>query len=150
MVMTPVMYLLSGTLRESPQRTHFWNNTKLAPDEVAPLHRDMMVQSGGVGGESSRRVSRLPLFHMPVFGGWKNYIVLEPQDARQPWHVGWIAEDVAGVSRLSFTGPVRVLEGPGAVQFFGVSSDEQSQVAIRKLAQGRIGDGGPFAHMPLL
>lgn len=89
-------------------------------------------------------------FHLPRLGGWKNYVVLEPTSGDgKGWHVGWIAGNVIGVSRIPLNGPVRVLVGSGKVSWFGVNSDG-GQIKLRQVGIGRIGDGGTFAKIPLL
>lgn len=146
--MVPLMYLVSGTLSESPQKTHKWNNKKLTHADVRHLSFLQMVQSVGVPA-SQRWFGKIPLFHMPIFGGWKRYVLLSPIAERNiVWHVGWIAGDVIGVSRISCTGPVRVLIGPSVVAHFGLDTDGR-QVPVVKIGEGSIGDGSPFGRFPL-
>ena len=151
-LMTPIMYIVAGTFSESPQRTHFWNNTKLGLRQVEHLKNEMMVACKGAGTTGVRFWLGIPLFHLPIFGGWKNYVVLQSCDmVGRKWHVGWIAGDVAGVSRIELRGPgglVRMLIGPGDVSFFGVNEGEQ--IPIRLVARGRLGDGGRYRRVPLL
>lgn len=149
-LMVPVMYLLSGTFFESPQRTHFWNNTKLSKKDVDTLRRDQMVRSDGATDLRDRHLFRLPIFHMPIVGGWRDYIVIAPIEHELSWHAGWITDGVIGISRLQFRGPVRVLRGPGMADFFGFDSTGHSQIPIRMIGEGRIGTGGPYTHAPLL
>ena len=141
----PVMRLLSGAPNEAPQQTHRWNNHHLRTEDVAHLRREMMVHHDGIPGE----ISVYPLFHIPVLGGWRNYVVLAPFKEQKEWHVGWVAGRFAGVSRISLRGQVRMLIGPGPVSFFGVNA-EGDQVQIRQIGTGRIGEGGPFINEPLL
>jgi hypothetical protein len=151
-LMIPAMYLVAGTLKESPQQTHFWNNAKLQPQEVAHLQRDRMTHCKGIPDASPPRVAWIPLLHLPIFGGWRNYAVLEPVEYNGQWHVGWQAGGAAGVSRIPVRGPVRMLVGPGDVSFFGVTAGQAGgdQVRIRQIGSGRIGKGGPYAKVPLL
>lgn len=147
-LMVPIMYLISGTFTETPQQTHFWNNTKLTAKDVAHLNDDGKVSCAGDEFANARWWHRFPLFHAPLFGGWKEYIVLQ-SDSAQDWHVGWIADDVIGVSRIKICGPVRVLRGPGDVHFFGVDTKGQ-QITLREISRGIIGAGGEYANAPLL
>ena len=146
----PLMYLLSGTLEEAPQRTHFWNNRKLHPGEIVGLkERDMVVSSGSGGVERWRY--GFPIFHTPILGGWREYIVLEPLvNPNQSWYVGWIPNDEApGFSRVQTKGPVRLLLGNGPTKFFGLN-EGGVQIKIHEIGRGKIGDGGPFSQFPLL
>ncbi len=147
--MFPVMYLVSGTLSESPQRTHRWNNKKLRPRDVQYLLPHSMVHSSGTPS-SGRFWWKMPLFHLPVFGGWRHYIVLEPLcPPDTSWHVGWITRDVVGVSRITSRGPVRVLLGSENVLHFGLYPDG-TQLFVKKIGEGTIGDEGQYALLPLL
>ncbi len=148
-MMLPIMYLLSGTFRESPQRTHRWNNVKLNLIDTWGMKDSLIVHARGDSRARARFWGGLPLFHMPIFGGWTRYVILRPSGFRQEWHVGWIAGDTAGVSRIVVRGPVRLLIGPDPVKFFGVSI-AGTQIPLRNLGEGIIGQCGPFAKLPLL
>lgn len=147
-LMTPVMYVISGTLRETPQRTHRWNNTKLRPRQRVNLQTTMAVFCKGRKENVERFWFCIPRFHLPLFGGWKEYVVLQPNSV-EAWHVGWIGDDVAGVSRIKIQGPVRLLVGPKDVSFFGVNT-EGVQIQLYEVARGRIGNRGEYAKIPLL
>jgi hypothetical protein len=147
--MMPFMYCLAGTL-EKPQQTHFWNNTKLKPQDVAHLDPHRMVHCQGVVNASTRKILGIPVFHIPILGGWRNYIVLEPSEiCGNGWHVGWVAHDVVGVSRIKLINHVRLLLGPGDVSFFGVSPDGE-QITVQQTGEGKIGDHGPYSKATLL
>ena len=149
--MVPLMYCLAGVLREAPQMTHRWNNMKLKPGDVAHLNRSMMVFCRGRNDATERFIKGLPYFHITIYGGWKHYVVIEPcSGSKLTWHVGWIAGNVIGVTRINLHGRVRLLIGPGDVHFFGIHSDSGAQVTVRKVGSGSIGDGGEFAQLPLL
>lgn len=147
-LMVPIMCIISGTFREVPQQTHAWNNTKLKPEQVQHLKIEMKVYCGGIKSVKERWWSKLPLFHIPIFGGWKDYVVLRPTDD-QVWHIGWVAHDVIGVSRIAVKGPVRVLLGPEATSYFGLDA-KGKQIKLSELSRGQIGDGGTFKNTPLL
>lgn len=148
-LMIPLMHCSAGTL-EKPQETHFWNNTKLKPQDVGHLDQQKMVHCQGIPNASSRRVLRIPVFHIPILGGWRDYVVLEPSEiCDEGWHAGWVADDVAGVSRIKLTKHVRLLLGPGDVSFFGVSPDGR-QISVQQNGEGKIGDHGPHSKAPLL
>lgn len=91
----------------------------------------------------------LPLFHIPVLGGWRRFMVLEPS-LDVSWHVGWIADDgIIGVSLIQLEGSVRVTIGPDMSTFFAIRADG-SQLPLRRMGEGLIGEAGRFRHVPLV
>lgn len=73
--MTPVMYLLAGTRKEAPQKTHRWNNCRWLPSAVTDaLEREMLQPFEGDPDAIERRGVR---FHLWRWGGWSKYVVLE-------------------------------------------------------------------------
>jgi hypothetical protein len=147
MMMNPFMILISGTLAEHPQLTHRWNNKKLSREDVLHLNSDEQVHCDGIPSSSERFIAGVPFFHIPVLGGWKDYVVLTTNNL-DPWHIGWITEDVQGISNIPNCGAARALLGPKSVSFFGVNA-EGKQVPITEIGRGRIGDGGPYRKIPL-
>lgn len=145
-LMIPLMYLLSGTFKERPQRTHHWNCIGLKQSNVDHLNPIEMFFCDGVKA-SPRRIF---FFHMPIFGGWKKYVVLRPKEMEN-WHIGWITDDkkIIGVSKIILSGSVRMLVGNKNVQFFGVN-ELGEQIEINKIGEGTIGDNGPHSQRPLL
>lgn len=141
----PLMRVLCGTCYESPQRTHRWNNHHLKISDAEYLNREMMVCHNGIPGETAI----YPLFHMPIFGGWRNYVVISPVRKQGEWYVGWISGNFVGVSRIPLSGLVRVLEGPVPVCWFGITATGH-QIPLQEIVKGRIGEGGPYAQIPLL
>lgn len=142
-LMVPIMYLLSGTLRESPQKTHAWNVQSLTKKQAESLDTKKMAHCKGV-----RAIKRWWfLFHIPFLGGWKNYVVLHPS-YYETWYVGWKVSGVIQVSKVPLEGPVRMLIGSEDVSFFGISEDgEQNPIII--IGEGRIGDRGPHSKVQL-
>lgn len=152
-LMVPIMYVVSGTFNESPQQTHQWNNQKLSSSDT-----DYLIDVKGVkgtvyqnGSERARRQWKwiIPIFHMPIFGGWKKYVVIAPENTKKMWHIGWIADHAKGVSLIPIVGPVRLLIGLGDVRFFGIYPDG-SQINIHVVGYGIIGDGCQWKDVPLL
>jgi hypothetical protein len=146
----PVMYLLQFPVIESPQRTHRWNNQKLRPQEVAYLDNACMVRVTGTEKAARHWWWKIPIFHIPLLGGWRSYVVLRPEYfITSEWYVGWIAGDVVGISRIPLGGNVRLLIGDGDVLFFGIYADGH-RVPIEKIGHGVIGNGGLWKRTPLL
>ncbi|MEK7567807.1 MAG: hypothetical protein AAB513_02715 [Patescibacteria group bacterium] len=142
----PLMRLGSLAWDEEPQRTHRYNNHHLNPADSVYLNQSMMVR--GNGDPKTRRLP-IALAHMPIFGGWKKYAVLEPVDKNTgEWYVGWTGKGFFGISRIPINGRVRLLEGPGPVLWFGTNAQGE-QVQIRQIGNGQIGDGGQFSQLPL-
>lgn len=148
-IMTPIMYLLQGTFREKPQRTHYWNNKKYTAKHISFLSAQMLVTIEPDPVALPRWFGIVPIFHIPILGGWKKYIVLEPIAPQDEWYVGWVAGDTIGISQVRLTGSVRVLRGQSIVQFFGINEHGQ-QISVQKIGQGEIGKAGIHSHVPLL
>ncbi len=106
-----------------------------------------MAQCAGIG---ERRWCESFVFHIPILGGWRNYVVLRPREPKGEWHVGWKVNGKAGISRLRIKGPVRMLVGPGSVEFFGIDARTGTQRFIHDVGKGCIGNGGPYIRLPLL
>lgn len=147
-LMSPLMYMLAGTVAEAPQETHRWNNLKFSWREVKLLEINLMTVVAGVPA-SRRWLGKIPLFHLPILGGWREYVVLEPAVPVMYWHPGWYTSHVCGASRLAKRGRVRLLRGSETTSFFGVN-EHGEQIPLTIVGYGRIGDGGPYAHLPLL
>lgn len=155
-LMRPIMYWLQGNFDEEPQRTHFWNNIRVSAlqglDVLSTLMTIPGVDSGVVRISADTnaipRFSLFPVFHAPRFGGWKNFVVLEPTQEIDEWYVGWFSFGV-GVSVIPIKDRVRVLVGPDEVIFFGVDKDGRG-IPIKSIGQGFIGQAGEYAKVPLL
>lgn len=136
---------------ESPQLTHFWNNMKLPLSALAHLDERDMVEVASFPDAMQRRRWD-PRWHLPRFGGWKNYVVLEPAGYEDgEWFVGWklSIENLAGVSLIPVYGRVRVLIGPSNVTFFGMSGARHRQIRLRLVAEGVIGEDSAYTELPL-
>jgi len=143
------MLMLSGSIKESPQRTHFWNNKKYKIADMANLDTDKIVLCPKCPNAVKSWFLFIPLFHMKIFGGWDKYVVLEPIEKQTEWFVGWSSSTVNGISRIPISGPVRLLVGSRDVWFFG-SKENGEQIEIAQIGSGEIGKAGPYAKTPLL
>lgn len=154
-LLTPIMYLAAGTFRESPQRTHAWNNRELTPKEARRLD---LSEHYCVTGEADPNASPrwkwgfIPLFHLPIFGGWRKYLVLTPSDFKyeKEWHLGWHTKSLTGVSRIPVRPYVRALLGNEPVTFFGIDAETGYQIPLMRWGDGAVGDGGVFRNAPLV
>lgn len=149
-LLMPVMYVAQGNIREAPQRTHFWNNQKF---ERSELHHALdAAYSLCVLGDGAAAVLYrycIPLFHIPVFGGWRRFVVLEAENSDH-WHIGWAADHgFVGASCIQLRGPVRMTIGPGDTTFFAVTTDG-TPCRVRQIGSGLIGEAGQWCRTPLL
>lgn len=149
LLMLPIMYLLQGNFREIPQRTHRWNNVKLSAAQVKDFDASKVETVAGDENAHKRWLGFIPLFHMPIFGGWKKFVVLQPKEHHGHWYIGWLVDDAFGVSQIPVVGKVRLGIGPIQAQYFGVDQ-EGKQIDIDIVGYGSIGDAGEFAKTPLL
>lgn len=149
-LMKPLMYLISGTLKETPQRTHKWNTQSLSQKQREKISSENLLIIPGNPQASQRYLWFIPLFHVPLFGGWKEYVVIEPQTPNSSWYIGWTTNDLAEVSRVPLDQGVRMLLGKEKTYFFGINSETGKLLPLKKIATGFIGDGGPYKKLPLL
>lgn len=148
-LMKPLMYLLQGTFAEEPQRTHRWNNYYLRNLAVDHLEADKIEIVPGDTDARKRWLGPIPLFHVPLLGGWRKFVVLQPCDYVGIWYIGWVAYDAQGISKIQLSGPVRLGIGPRQAQFFGLDEDGK-QIDIEVIGYGEIGRAGKYARVPLL
>lgn len=147
--MVPVMYLLQGNFNEVPQRTHRWNNAHLSVDDIGKYDESLAIHSDRDELAVKRWFGFIPLFHMPLFGGWKKFVVVKPVNNVQSWHVGWRTTDAFGLSKVPISDCVRLGIGPDPAEFFAIDSNGE-QIAIRLIGEGHIGRAGEFSSVPLL
>ena len=149
-LMTPVMYLVSGTFQETPQRTHAWNVETFCPSSER-IPAQFLLPVLGKENVSQRFVAGFPLFHIPILGGWRDYVVLQPKESKSGWYVGWITEEkTIQVSKIPLSGRVRLLQGSQETLFFGVDKETGDLILLECIGSGRIGEGGEHAHDILL
>jgi hypothetical protein len=140
------MRLISGAPFETPQETHGWNVQRVSPEKRNEIDDAPGVQVAGTYEGYLGKSHGVGLFHFPIFGGWKEYVVLET-DTIQLWHLGWIVEGMGrsyfDLSRLTLREPrVRVLKPPAgtSVLFYAVDGSGV-QVPLKLIGEGAIGDG---------
>lgn len=154
-MMLPIMYLLQGTFKESPQGTHRWNNKKITSQytrEKILNYFPLITFSGDAVASKRWLLGFIPLFHMPIFGGTRTFVVLEPSDFNGFWFVGWYLpgdNGLIGVSRVPLGDKVRLTIGPDKVSFFAVSLAGKP-LQLSQVGMGKIGKAGDFAEIPLL
>jgi hypothetical protein len=149
LIMMPLMYALQGTCAETPQRTHRWNNQHLSRVVVSGFDMSKTEEVAADQSAARRWVGPLPIFHIPVLGGWRKFVVLKPRSYEGEWFVGWVTGDAIGVSNIPLSGMVRLLQGPLPGVFFGVTG-EGVQIDIDIIDYGEVGQARQYAKVPLL
>ena len=144
--MVPIMFVLGGFKKDSVQETHPWHCFRgFSPDDI---DQSLAVPHQGTDNSTFKR-HFLFLFHAPILGGWKNYVVLQPKQPTTPFYIGWVTyhKDTKapldiGINKLPIVDrAVRLLSGPPhyAGYFFAID-DKGRQIALEKVATGRLGD----------
>lgn len=152
----PFMRWVSGAPDEAPQETHRWNNVHVAVAAVAHLKIEWMVtrSRGDPTAKEFPAILSGTLAHLTRFGGWTSYIAVEPCEEGECWYLGcrWPGNGIyngAMISRIATFGGVRGLVGPGPAEWFGISAWSHEQIPLRKIGEGKIGDGQPLTRLPL-
>ena len=149
-VMSPIMWALSGFKWERPIETHPWHIQRLdflVLEQNLDRRKMVVLESADVSKVSARAYGTCGIVHMPLFGGWTRYVIIEAQGFQNHWHIGWKIQasnfKQCAVQMLNIYTPViKLLEGADGqhTEFFAV--DEQGeQIPIRKMAGGKLGDG---------
>jgi hypothetical protein len=150
LIMLPIMYFVQGNVYEVPQKTHMWNYQTLRAPEIQEINPAYCVELDKDPSAIRQFTGLIPFFHMPIFGGWKNFVVLEPLDTVNTyWNVGWTLGNLVQVSRIQITQKVRLLTPPLPVQFFGIDSNG-TQIQIQTVGHGKVGEAREYAKVPLL
>ena len=145
-----IMYTTQGTLWETPQRTHFWNNDKYEREILRLIPKPMDL---GFAGDPDACapwwLGFIPRFHIPILGGWRKFVVLQAA-TDEDWFIGWFHESgMVGISNVPLCGAVRMTIGSKNVRFFALTRSGE-QVSLIKIGEGKIGEAGEFRHVPLL
>ena len=144
----PIMRVLGGFRSDVIQETHPWHVQPISPDDVDLSQAVTIEPLTDETVERSPTGPLQPLFHAPIFGGWKHYTVLGVDASSSQWHIGWIVREresrkltQAAVHRLVLEGDVRMLNGPRSKQtsFFAVNN-EGVQLPLFVHGEGILGD----------
>ena len=151
--MRPIMYAGAGTLKEQAQETHRWHIQKLKPNLVSSIDVQQAITVESM--DNSTRMPGYALFHLPLFGGWRDYIVLQAE-SNEPWHIGWYTQKDGNIIRFDIhklplqNEPVRMLKGlqDRTTTFFAVDQ-HGTQIPLTVLGHGRIGQTKKFKSVRL-
>lgn len=148
-VFRPLMWVLAGGQADGRQETHIWHRQDIDAGAVDAAQA-VLVDGDDRSWVRTNRIVPFPFFHAPVFGGWRNYVVLEVQTLAPVWHVGWVhrrvpmsARPIAAIHRLPIRDRrVRMLRQPEGFQtdFFAVDPHGR-QLPLVLVGQGRLGQG---------
>lgn len=146
-LMIPIMWILSGFKNDSPQETHHWHMQEIDPNLVPDK-----VGIAVMGDDKSKFKGRSPigLNHMPIFGGWTNYVILQANGIAGHWHVGWKVKflakgkkDICEIHKLKiYDDKIKVFKGINDSKkiFFGL--DEAGKfIPLKIVGKGTLGDG---------
>lgn len=136
-VLYPMMWIGANFGQDSIQHTHPWHTRKLTDLEVEYINPELNLYI-----EGSEQVNTLnkrnPLFHLPLLGGWKNYVVIENplynEELIIPWHIGWIYNNQAEIHKLPIqSAHIKMLTGPmgHTTTFFAISDGIQIPIASK-------------------
>lgn len=134
LILRPIMFLLQGNFRESPQETHPWHVKRFVWKKKGILikgndHESRFGQSG--------LSKRFGLFHMPILGGLKKYVILENSNYNNYWNIGWNDQ----IQKLRIHDKrVKLLVGKENFDAHGLS-DNKEEVELKIIDFGKIGDG---------
>lgn len=144
-IMIPVMWGLCGFYFEKPQETHPWHMRKFPKIEI-PKNKKIEI----IGKDKSKHTNKgRLLFHVPLFGGWKDYIILEAKGFDKYWQIGWIIEFYDNSEALYqvqalpiFESKIKLLTGinDSKKTFFGLDK-KGNFVDLKQIDSGKIGDG---------
>jgi hypothetical protein len=155
-LMRPIMVWLQDYKFEEPQRTHFWNWTKIQKC-LAYWLLDKKKMATVVADPAACRSHWLgiPRHHLTRFGGWRKYVVLTPSlndwAEGDVWYVGWVDEaGICCVSLVPLITSVRMLRGDKKARFLAFNCRQQ-QIVVYASDYGEIGMARPeHAKLPLL
>jgi len=118
------------------------------------IHCDLISDEIGakiIGQDPSRfSFDHLGLIHTPLFGGWKNYIVLEAKDFNKFWRVGWeitYFDQKKGrfcqIHKLKiYQTQIKVLSGINDSEKIGFGiNDSHKLIPLEIVGEGILGDG---------
>lgn len=142
----PIMWLSAGCRATSfrtgdIQNTHPWHCRRVDP---GLLDIDQLLRIDKPHAKSIRRIK--PFFHLPLLGGWREYVVVKSDAPR--YYIGWAipARDgsqyrIAQLNQLPLMTPVKMLRAGDApwVDLFAVD-DQGRQLPLTLMDEGQLGD----------
>lgn len=139
-----VLHVLCGKRYEKPQRTYWWS--QIAYEGKLDVEEMVFVL-----GDADSKISYLgKIFpNIPILGGWKRYVVLSVGTSSIDWCVGWRSSGVTELILTRQKGEVRMLIGPGDVEFFAINLHTGAQINLKKIADGTFGKNVYHQRTPM-
>jgi len=145
--LTPIMFILGGLNMDSIQETHYWHCSNIDP-RMINNNLGMLVH-GNDPSTKTNKLLPLPLFHMPILGGWKNYFIMKAAAEVKYWHVGWSHLEYPVGFRAStkvhrlriYDKYIKLLNMPIGHEtlFFGFDNNGK-QIPVKIIDEGILGD----------
>lgn len=144
-LLIPIMIILSGFHFEYPQETHKWH--------MQVIDCSFVDEAKGVrvlGDDNSKFTNKTPLNHIPILGGWKNYVILEANDYSNYWYVGWKIKyienkrpDKCEIHKLKIkSSQIKLLKGvPDSEKIFFALNKNGNFIKLKIADEGVLGDG---------
>lgn len=146
LLLFPLMWILSGFKLELPQETHPWHMQEI--DEMQ-IPKDKLIEF--IGNDNSKFSNKdKPFFHVPVLGGWRDYIVLEAENYGKYWRIGWILKyhnsnqkTDSQIQKLKIKSPyIKLLSGiDDSKKYFFAVSENGNFADLKIVGSGTLGDG---------
>ena len=156
-LMVPLMWVVSCAPFERPQESHLWHAQRLNLEAIDNI--DVKSSITLRGNDTSKIINGSGLsFHVPLIGGWRNYIVLEVQPDISKWHIGWVVRNFttgeivrSELHKLPLTKKrVRMLIGtPTRITMFFAVDTDGNQLPLKVTGRGSMGDGSKYRHIRL-
>lgn len=142
-LMLPLMLFLGGFQKDSIQETHPWHLWRRF--KINDIDQNKTLPFTGQGEKLKSHF--LFLFHAPIFGGWKKYIVLQPTNYSGKYRVGWVVyrngkQKEASIHKLLINNsPARLLSGSEKYSgyFFAIDASGR-QIELEIAGKGVLGD----------
>ncbi len=128
----PIMFLLSG-FKFPVQESHPWHVKKWKWKEngVKVLGNDSQALFG-----QSEISKYFGLYHMPIFGGLKKYVVLENNNFKKYWNIGW--DEHVQILKI-YRSRIALLVGKEGYNAFAIS-DDSNEIKLKIIGFGELGD----------
>lgn len=129
----PCMWILGGFVfpvqETHPWHVKKWNWKSVGVNILGNDSRALFGQSG---------ISKyFGIYHMPIFGGLKKYVVLENNNFKKYWNIGWNGR----IQILKIYEPkIALLAGKEGYKAFAIS-DDSNETKLKIIAFGELGDG---------